>query len=137
MGLEDNRIAGEELDLELCSFFKGKISPEHSYFDFYTDKALFEVKSCHAKIKDGVGRKLRSGRFSIHKDSHDLIAMNASDQKKYAIYIFVLLDDKHQIIAKRILNWIAINKLLLILKPIHRGDYQFKHEIIFGDLKHE
>ncbi len=132
MGLQENQILGEELELELASFFKATLSQNHAYYDFYNSKAYFEVKSCHVKIKNGK-YGMRSGRFSIHKVSHELIAQEASEHGKHAIYIFLLIDENSQIIKKRILNWISVNKLLLLLKPIpSRQDYQFKHEVIFG-----
>jgi hypothetical protein len=132
MGLQENLINGEELELELSKFFKASLSHDRAYYDFVNDKAYFEVKSCHVKIKNGK-YGMRSGRFSIHKVSHELIAQEASEHGKHAIYIFLLIDENNQIIKKRILNWLSVNKLLLLLKPIpSRLDFQFKHEVILG-----
>lgn len=133
MGLKDNEILGLKIESSICTNYNGMLSQAHSSYDFSTSTNLYEVKSCHSLVKNGKETKPRSGRFSIHKDSHECLSILASNENKIPTYIFVILDQENNIVIQKEFSYQFIDDLLKKLKPIKRGDYQINYKLIFGD----
>lgn len=125
--LVENEILGKEIEMHYASKLKGKLSEDFSCYDIEANHAFYEVKCTHKIIKNGSGTN-REGRFSIHADSHK----NMQEYYSPAFYIFVLLDENHNIISEKTLPFLVVDELLKNHKPISRGDYQIKHSLIFG-----
>ena len=132
------KIIAQNLQITVNGFKPVIIFPLNSktFFDFETDFTVYEVKSCHQIIKNGLHKskklKSRNGRFWIFKNSHFDIKAYADENKKEICYIFVLLKD-NKIIKQKSLSWDDTDKIIAHIKPRSHGDYGVNHSLIFGE----
>jgi len=126
--LKHNEDIGYKVEREIAQRYPAyTFSTKGSCWDFSTPEYLFEVKSTHYAVKNGKKFKARAGRFFIHRDSHESLAIRAKGELKKAHYIFAMLDEKDNILRYTVIPWGEVNDMLKKLKLIKRGDYEMPY----------
>lgn len=135
LGCSIEKIVADEIERETG---EKPVFPanKRGIYDFEVKSALYEVKSCHVKIRDGFYKRkqrqeYRNGRFWIFNQTHESLREAAENSGKQALYVFVLLDGNHQINNKKTLTWQTVHKIISTIKPRTHGDYGINHKLIF------
>lgn len=106
-----NKNLGRDVENYICKKFGGESVNWKGYFDFETDKALYEVKSCNLINRCSNGNSSRSfkksqhkycqtvqyGRFWINNENHDLLRKEAERTNRASKYIFVVVIGKKKV----------------------------------------
>ena len=145
MTIKENEAKGIEIEKAVANQFQVTANAQkvqitfpsnsRTFFDFESDFTVYEVKSCHQIIKNGLRKtrqQSRNGRFWIYRNSHFDLKKYADENCKEACYIFVLLDSENLIIKQKSLSWNSADKIIAHIKPRSHGDYGINHELIFG-----